>query len=332
MSNRLLEVEGLTVAFPSAPKRGWSAVVRDLSFEVARGEVLGLVGESGSGKTMTAYAVLGILPPQARRLAGSIRLDGEEISGLPRSALQRIRGGRIAMVFQEPAAALNPAQTIGTQIREAVRLHQAVDRGSAQRKVIELLDAVAMPDASRRARLYPHELSGGQCQRAVLAMALAGEPELLIADEPTTALDVTVQAQILRLLLELRRQLGLAILLISHDLGVIAEVCDRVVVLYAGELAEKAPASDLFERPAHPYTRALLAATPRLGTGGQLRRLQSIPGRVPDSSASRSGCLFAPRCDSAFARCHLEAPPEYAVSGGHSARCFLHIAEGEVGP
>ncbi|MEA2601628.1 MAG: peptide/nickel transport system ATP-binding protein [Acidobacteriota bacterium] len=267
----LLEVRGLTIAFSGAfPERaGWRPVVRDVSLTVGRGEIFGLVGESGSGKTLTALAVLGLLPPAARVIAGSILLHGEqgatELLGLPPRELRRIRGGRVGLVFQEPATALNPAYTIGFQIVEAVQAHRQVSRREARDEAVRLLDRVALPDARRRLDDYPHQLSGGQRQRAMIAMALAGGPDLLLADEPTTALDVTLQAQILELLEDLRQDLGLSVLLITHDLGVVAETCDRVAVMHAGEIVETATVEALFRAPAHPYTRELLAAVPRLG-------------------------------------------------------------------
>jgi len=267
----LLEVRGLTIAFPAAfsGKQGWRPVVRDVSLTIERGEIFGLVGESGSGKTLTALAIPGLLPPAARLMAGSIRLHGPEgaieLLGLLPRELRRIRGGRVGLVFQEPATALNPAYTIGFQIVEAVRAHRQVTSREARDEAVRLLDRVALPDARRRLDDYPHQLSGGQRQRVMIAMALAGGPDLLLADEPTTALDVTLQAQILELLEDLRRDLGLSVLLITHDLGVVAETCDRVAVMHAGEIVEEAAVETLFRAPAHPYTRELLAAVPRLG-------------------------------------------------------------------
>jgi peptide/nickel transport system ATP-binding protein len=269
----LLEIHHLEVSFParSAPA-GWVAVVRGATLAVGRGEMVGLVGESGSGKSMTALAVLGLVPPPGRVTAGSVRLASPEDPGgavdllrLTPQALRRVRGRRIAIVFQEPATAFNPVYSIGFQIAEAVRVHRPVSRREARQEAARLLDRVALADARRRLDDYPHQLSGGQRQRAMIAMALAGRPDLLLADEPTTALDVTLQAQILALLDELRRDLGLAVLLITHDLGVVAETCDRVVVMHAGQVVETAAVEELFRAPAAPYTRELLAALPRLG-------------------------------------------------------------------
>jgi peptide/nickel transport system ATP-binding protein len=264
----LLEIRDLGVAFPKREGEGWLPVVRDVSLAVDRGEVVGLVGESGSGKTMTALAVLGLVPPPGRVTAGSILLSGDggaaDLLKLSPAALRRVRGGRVAMVFQEPATAFNPVYSIGFQIAEAVRAHRPLSRREARREAVRLLDRVAFPDAQRRLDDYPHQLSGGQRQRAMIAMALAGRPDLLLADEPTTALDVTLQAQILELLDELRQDLGLGVLLITHDLGVVAETCDRVVVMRDGRVVETAAVEELFQAPADPYTRELLAALPRL--------------------------------------------------------------------
>ncbi len=269
----LLEVRDLEIAFPA--ERGWSPVVRGAAFDVGRGEVVGLVGESGSGKTLTALSLLGLVPPPGRVTAGSARLQpaapaapdaagAVDLLRLDPRGLQAVRGGRIGLVFQEPATAFNPVYSIGFQIAEAVRAHRPVSRREAREEAARLLDRVALADARRRLDDYPHQLSGGQRQRAMIAMALAGGPDLLLADEPTTALDVTLQAQILELLDELRRSLGLAVLLITHDLGVVAETCDRVVVMHAGQVVETAAVGELFRAPAHPYTRELLDALPRL--------------------------------------------------------------------
>ncbi|MFY9823315.1 MAG: ABC transporter ATP-binding protein [Thermoanaerobaculia bacterium] len=281
----LLAVRELTIAFPAAG--GWRPEVRGVSLRVERGEIFGLVGESGSGKTLTALAILGLLPAGARVTAGRIELDAPDFPDVPGGAvdlltlgpreLRRVRGGRIGMVFQEPSTAMNPAYTIGFQIAEAVRAHRPasrisrISRREARDEVFRLLDLVALPDARRRLDDYPHQLSGGQRQRAMIAMALAGGPDLLLADEPTTALDMTLQAQILELLEGLRRDLGLSVLLITHDLGVVAETCDRVAVMRAGEIVEEAAAEALFRAPAHPYTRTLLAAVPRLGARAEAR-------------------------------------------------------------
>ncbi len=338
----LLEVEELTVEFPVAGE--WVPVVDRASFSVSRGECVGLVGESGSGKSMTALALLRLVPPPGR-IGGRVRLGGEEVLSLPARELRRLRGGRIGLVFQEPASALDPVYTIGFQIAEALRAHRSLSRRAARKEAAELLARVAMPDPRRRLDDYPHQLSGGQRQRAMLAVALAAGPELLVADEPTTALDVTLQAAVLELLADLRRELGLAVLLITHDLGVVAESCDRAVVMYAGEVVERAPVADLFAAPAHPYSRALLAALPALAPlqaiepmesiespapGGRSRRpLAAIPGQPPEPGARPSGCAFRPRCPEAFDRCAAERPrllpvgPRDEAGGGRAARCFL---------
>jgi ABC-type dipeptide/oligopeptide/nickel transport system ATPase component len=258
----LLAVEGLSVGFDGP--EGIVAVVRELTFEVRRGEILALVGESGSGKTLTALSLLGLLPADARILAGRVELAGSgDLLRLTRRRLRAVRGRRVAMIFQDPSAALNPIFTIGYQIAESLRLHRGLSRRQARREAGELLELVAMPDPYHRLELYPHELSGGQLQRAMTAVALASRPDLLLADEPTTALDVTVQAQVLELLADLRRRLGLAIVLITHDLGVVASLADRVAVMHAGRIVERAPVRELFHHPTHPSTRALLAMGPR---------------------------------------------------------------------
>jgi ABC-type dipeptide/oligopeptide/nickel transport system ATPase component len=265
----LLEIRDLEISFPA--RGGWIPVVRGVSLTVGRGEMVGLVGESGSGKTLTALAVLGLVPPPGRVTRGSIRLDGpdgaDDLLTMSARELRAVRGARVALIFQEPATAFNPVYSIGFQIAEAVRAHRRVSRREAADEAARLLDRVALADARRRLDDYPHQLSGGQRQRAMIAMALAGRPDLLLADEPTTALDVTLQAQILELLDELRRDLGLSVLLITHDLGVVAETCDRVVVMQDGRVVETAAVAELFRAPAHPYTRELLAALPRLGAG-----------------------------------------------------------------
>jgi len=339
----LLAVEDLTVTFPG-DGGGPVPVVDGVSFAIRRGECVGLVGESGSGKSMTALALMRLVPPPGRIAGGRVLLDGEDVLALPEKALRRVRGGRIGFVFQEPASALDPVYTIGFQIAETIRAHREVSWRAARREAAELLARVAMPDPRRRLDDYPHQLSGGQRQRAMLAVALAAGPELLVADEPTTALDVTLQAQVLKLLADIRRELGLAVLLITHDLGVVAETCDRALVMYAGEVVEEAPVGALFgERapvdglfgsPAHPYTRALLASLPRrpgadgaAGSetpGGRRGRLAAIAGQPPEPGLRPPGCAFAPRCPEVFDRCRSERPPLFAGDdAGRSARCFL---------
>jgi oligopeptide/dipeptide ABC transporter ATP-binding protein len=318
----LLQVEGLTVDFPAGARR--VTVVRDVALAVGRGELVGLVGESGSGKTLTALSILRLVPPPGRIAAGRVLLDGEDLLALPEARLRRVRGARVAMVFQEPATALNPVYSIGFQIAEAVRAHRRLSRRAALAEAARLLDLVALPAARRRLADYPHQLSGGQRQRVMIAMALAAGPDLLLADEPTTALDVTVQAQILELLERLRQELGLSVLLITHDLAVVAETCERVVVMYCGEVVEEASVEELFASPAHPYTRALLAALPRLGAAPARGKLAAIPGQVADPAARPSGCAFHPRCPEAFAPCAAREPALIPLAGGRAARCLLH--------
>ncbi len=317
----LLEIRDLGVSFPTG--EGETPVVRGVSLTVRRGEIVGLVGESGSGKTLTALATLGLVPAPGRISSGSIRLEGRELIGLAESELRSVRGGRIGLVFQEPAAALNPVLRVGTQIVEAIRAHRPASRAEARRRAVELLRRLSLPDAELRLRDYPHQLSGGQRQRVLVAIALAAGPSLLIADEPTTALDVTVQAQVLELFVELRRDLGLGILLITHDLAVVAETCDRVVVLYAGRVVEEGSIREVFEAPAHPYTRGLLASLPRVGHPAPRGGLPSIPGQVPSPERLPAGCPFHPRCPEARPECSSREPAWVATGPGRGARCVL---------
>ena len=322
----LLRVEGLCCEF-----RTDGAVVRaveNVSFEIGRGRIVGVVGESGCGKSATALAILGLLPrPAGRIAAGSIQLDGRELVGLSERELTHVRGARVAMIFQDPMSSLNPYMKVGEQVAEVAEIHLGLRREQARQRAVELLARVRIPDAERRAEQYPHELSGGMRQRAMIAMALSCQPALVIADEPTTALDVTVQAQILELLLELRRDNGLSLLLISHDLGVIASTSDEVLVMYAGRIVEQAPTRALLREPHHPYTRALLRSVPRADQR-QREPLATLPGLPPrlDRGPVRA-CTFAPRCEHAVARC-LEAEP--ALDGtqpGRRRRCVLSPAE-----
>ncbi len=320
----LLAVEDLTITFPG--QSGSEDVVRGVSFDVAAGEFVGLVGESGSGKTMTALALLRLVPSPGRIEGGRIRLSGRELMTLSEKEMCRIRGARIGMIFQEPMTALNPVFTIGFQICEAIMAHGDLSRGQARSEAERLLELVAMPEPRRRLKDYPHQLSGGQRQRVMIAIALASQPDLLLADEPTTALDVTVQAQILELLEQLRQELGLAVLLITHDLAVVAETCDRVVVMYAGDVVEESGVEALFGAPAHPYTRGLLSALPRideLGARASGGRLVTIPGQVPEVSNRPPGCSFHPRCDQVMDRCREQVPGEYRGAEQSRVRCFL---------
>ena len=352
----LLEIENLTVEFPA--RQGRVAAVHDLSISLAAGETLALVGESGSGKSVTALAIMGLLPPQAR-LSGAVRFEGRDLATAHPAELQSLRGRRMAMIFQEPMTALNPVMRVGDQIAEAVRAHAHAavagsahapaagsvalpvhapaagsealsdpeplaarfSRAQARERAIEALREVAIPEPERRWRDYPHQLSGGQRQRVMIAMAIVNRPALLIADEPTTALDVTVQAQILELLAELRRRLGLAMLFVSHDLAVVRRVSHRVCVMYAGRVVESGDVDEIFEHPAHPYTRGLLASIPTLKTNRQIP-LRTIEGAVPSPGALPSGCSFAPRCPLCIPACDAAMPSLITVGPDHQARCI----------
>jgi oligopeptide/dipeptide ABC transporter ATP-binding protein len=286
--------------------------VDGVSFDIRAGETVGMVGESGCGKSVTALSLLRLVDPPGRIESGSrIEFEGRDLLALDEEGIRQIRGNRIAMVFQEPMTALNPVFTIGDQVAEVARVHSSVTRKAAWERAIEMLNLVGIPDPRERAKSYPHQLSGGMRQRVLIAMALVMNPSLLIADEPTTALDVTIQAQILELLADLQQRLGLAVLLITHDLGVVAEVTSRVLVMYGGQIVERAPVRELFRDPQHPYTRGLLEAMPRLGR--QRDRLAVIPGTVPPPTRWPSGCRFRDRCPFAWHRCVDEAPPEYPV-------------------
>jgi len=318
-ANAILEVRDLHTQFNTLD--GVVRAVDGVSFELARGETLGIVGESGCGKSVTALSILRLIPPETGRIAsGSIRFEGEELTSLSEEAMKRLRGHRISMIFQEPMTSLNPVLTVGTQIAENVTRHLGVSKRAARERACEMLDLVRIADAKRRLDEYPHQLSGGMRQRVMIAMALSCDPQVLIADEPTTALDVTIQAQILDLMLDLKEKTGTAIVLITHDLGVVAETAQRVVVMYAGRKVEEAPVEALFDNPLHPYTRGLMAAIPRLDTDAA--RLQEIPGMVPLLTKPIVGCAFAARCPIATDRCRAEAPPMVDVGGGHTALCW----------
>ena len=320
----LLAIEGLTVAFRTG--RGEVSAVEDVSLSVAPGEILGVVGESGSGKSVTALSVMGLLPePAARVVAGRVVFDGTVLTGLGEGRMRRLRGPGIGMVFQEPMTSLNPVFSIGDQITETLRAHGERSARARRDRAVSMLERVGIPSAAQRLRDYPHQLSGGQRQRVMIAMALACRPRLLIADEPTTALDVTIQAGILDLLLDLRDQLGMAVLLITHNMGVIAEVADRVAVMYAGRVVETASVEDVFAHPAHPYTRALLGCVPSLDDDRP--RLLAIPGALPDPRARPPGCRYAPRCGLHVPECDAAQPPllPLAAAGGvagHGAACI----------
>jgi oligopeptide/dipeptide ABC transporter ATP-binding protein len=297
--------------------------VRDLSLSIAPGEVLGLVGESGSGKSITSLAIMGLLPPQAQVSGEIVFAENPSRRNLPAlddDEMRRLRGSRIAMIFQEPMTALNPVMRVGDQIAEAVVAHNSISKREAWQRAVEAMNEVAIPDPARRARDYPHQLSGGMRQRIMIAMAIVNRPQLLIADEPTTALDVTIQAQILKLLAELRIKFGLAMLFISHDLAVVSQIADRVAVMYAGSVVEVGEKRDIFQAPAHPYTRGLLRAVPDLKTDRTLP-LQTIEGTVPALQAMPTGCAFEPRCEFRIPECARDLPPLVQVSAGHWARC-----------
>jgi oligopeptide/dipeptide ABC transporter ATP-binding protein len=313
----LLSVEGLTVDVPVAGRR--EALVSDVSFVVGRGETVGLVGESGCGKSTTALALLGLLPWPVRRAAGSVVLDGVDLYGLRRRGWEDVRGVDISMIFQEPMSSLHPAFTIGEQIAETLRRHLGLGGRAARERAVELLDMVGVPDARARARAYPHEFSGGMLQRVLIAIALACEPKVLVADEPTTALDVTVQAQILDLLHEMRDRFELAILLVTHDLGVVAEVCDRVVVMYAGQVIEDAPVREFLHDARHPYSRALLDAS-----RSTMEDLPWIPGAPPAPEAMPPGCRFHPRCGYVQAECSRTLVPLRSVAK-RTYRCLFEV-------
>jgi peptide/nickel transport system ATP-binding protein len=314
-----LVVDGLEVQF--ATDRGWATVVDDVSFSVAARETVGLVGESGSGKSVTCLAAMGLVPtPPGRITRGSIVLEGVELLRLPKRRLEDIRGDEIAMIFQEPMTSLNPAFTVGDQIAETVRRHRSVSRRKARARAVEMLSLVGIPNAERRVRSYPHEFSGGMRQRVMIAMALSCDPKVLIADEPTTALDVTIQAQVVELLRATQREFGMALLLVTHDLGVVADLCDRVLVMYAGQLVEEAPIHELYARPQHPYTSALLASMPQLGSVSE--RLAAIPGVTPPPWAMPPGCRFHPRCPYAREKCTVAPIPLLDVGPLRQSRCI----------
>jgi peptide/nickel transport system ATP-binding protein len=320
----LLAVERLRVEFPT--RRGTLVAVHDVSFEIAPGEVLGLVGESGAGKSLTGAAIIGLLDPPGRIAAGEVRLAGRRIDQLPYEAMRKVRGREIGAIFQDPLTSLNPLYTIGRQLVETIRTHLPLNETEARARAVALLEEVGIPAAARRIEHYPHQFSGGMRQRVVIALALAAQPKLIIADEPTTALDVSIQAQIIQLLKRLCREHDTAVLLVTHDMGVIAETADRVAVMYAGRIVEIGSVAEVIHRPQHPYTIGLMGSIPSIVQ--ERERLAQIDGSMPRLTAVPSGCPFHPRCPSAFDRCRRERP-ELLPTGTTRAACWLHAGQGE---
>ncbi len=327
MSDRpLLELDGLTTHYVSARGTRVVPAVDDVSLKLDTGETLGIVGESGSGKTTLALTILRLLPPAARIIRGAIRFEGEDLVTKSDAEMRRIRGKRIAMILQDPMASLNPLFTVGDQVAEPIRVHEGATRASAWTRARDLLKAVKISAPETRVGEYPHQMSGGMRQRIVGAIAMSCSPQLLIADEPTTSLDVTIQLQYLNLLREIQRSHGLALIFITHNLGIVAKMCDRIAVMYAGRLVEGGSVNTIFDAPAHPYTQALLESIPRMGDPD--RRLTAIEGQPPDLAAPPSGCSFHPRCPKVMDRCRVEAPPAFAVGEDQTARCWLAAPNG----
>ncbi len=321
MSEPLLHIDGLSTVFDL--EGGAVTAVDGLSLAVAPGEIAGLVGESGCGKSLTALSIMGLLPPPGRVAGGRILFEGRDLLSLSPRQMRGLRGREISMIFQEPMTSLNPVFTVGRQIAEEITAHEPVSRAAAWQRAVEMLDKVGIPEPAARARAYPHQLSGGMRQRVMIAMALALDPKLLIADEPTTALDVTIQAQILQLMRDLQQETGAAVLLITHNLAVVAQTCSRVMVMYTGRLVEDAPVEELFDHPLHPYTRGLLACLPaRAPRPGQ--KLPTIGGIVPPLGSLPPGCAFSNRCPDAFEPCTQAEPALVEAAPGHAVRCYLH--------
>jgi oligopeptide/dipeptide ABC transporter ATP-binding protein len=319
----LLRIEGLQTHFFT--EAGTVRAVDGVSLTVRKGETLGVVGESGCGKSVTALSVLRLIPnPPGKIVSGNIYLEGRDLLKLPEDEMRKVRGASISMIFQEPMTSLNPVFTVGDQIAEGIRLHQRLSKRESWNKAIEMLRVVRIPDPERRVKEYPHQMSGGMRQRVMIAMALSCNPQLLIADEPTTALDVTIQAQILELLNQLKSELGMAVVLITHDLGVVADTAARVAVMYAGRVVEEAPVMELFTNPKHPYTQGLLNSIPRLEKTERRARLQAIPGMVPDLLDLPRGCKFQARCTKLFEPCSGEEPQLKEIAPNHRVRCYLH--------
>jgi len=323
----LLQVQNLVVEFPH--RRGTLRALDDISFEIAPGEILGVVGESGAGKSLTGAAIIGLLEPPGRIASGQVMLEGQRIDNLPPDSMRLIRGRKIGAIFQDPLTSLNPLYTVGRQITETIQAHLPVDAAEARRRAVALLEDTGIPAAAQRVDHYPHQFSGGMRQRVVIALALAAEPKLVIADEPTTALDVSIQAQIIQLLKRVCRERGAAVMLITHDMGVIAETCDRVAVMYAGRIAEIGPVHEVINQPAHPYAMGLMAAIPDITIDRD--RLYQIDGAMPRLDAIPSGCAYNPRCPRAFDRCRVERP-DLLDAGATRAACCLHDAHARTTP
>ena len=320
---KLLQVTDLHTSFFTPA--GEVKAVNGVSFSLEKGKVLGIVGESGSGKSVTAYSILQILANPGKIVSGSILLDGEELVGASKEIMRTIRGNRISIIFQDPMTSLNPVYTIGNQLIEAIRLHTSRNKAEAKARAIEMLELVGINEPEKRIKQYPHELSGGMRQRVMIAMALACEPDILIADEPTTALDVTIQAQILDLMKDLQKKLGMAIIMITHDLGVVAEMCDEVIVMYAGEVCERGTADEVFYSPKHEYTKGLLRSIPTVSD--EDKRLEPIGGHPVDLLNMPDGCPFSPRCDAAMKVCLCHKAKEIVINGSHSSACWHNIKE-----
>jgi len=319
----LLRVEELRTYFYS--EAGVAKAVDGVSFSVEHGDTLGIVGESGCGKSVTALSIMRLVPqPPGRIESGEVLFDGSRVLELTKAEMRRIRGNKISMIFQEPMTSLNPVFRIGDQISEAIRLHQGFSKKEAYNRSVEMLRIVGIPSAEKRVRDYPHQMSGGMRQRVMIAMAISCRPKLMIADEPTTALDVTIQAQILDIMQKLKEETGTSILLITHNMGVIAETAQKIIIMYAGKLMERATVEDLFENPCHPYTESLLRSIPRLDQLGEKKKLHVIPGIVPSLLNVPEGCKFNDRCEKSFSRCAKEEPPLFEVASGHTCRCWLH--------
>ena len=327
MAQTLLQVKNLHTIFPT--DSGEVRAVNGINFSLARGKVLGIVGESGSGKSVTAYSILRILDNPGRISEGSILFEDEDIVTLPPGKMRQIRGARISIIFQDPMTSLNPVYTVENQLTEAIRLHTDRNRAQAQERALEMLQLVGVNEPRKRLKQYPYQLSGGMRQRVMIAMALACEPDILIADEPTTALDVTIQAQILELMQELKDKLGMSIIMITHDLGVIAEMCDEIIVMYAGRVCERGTADEIFYNPRHEYTKGLLRSIPKLDYGKE--KLTPIGGSPVDLLNMPRGCAFAARCDSAMKVCLTQQPEEIAINKDHMASCWLNVRDGGEG-